>query len=99
MKSLTLSKSDKLLFNKSSMDIFMSNLYVKGSFVASALDIVDLDGISPAAFRDFTSLVPQFHQMLLFGSLMIHLTMCFQLKYQKMMYPMKRLKTFLLQTK
>ena len=40
------------------MDIFMSNLYVKGSFVASALDIVDLDGISPAAFRDFTSLVP-----------------------------------------
>ena len=36
----------------------MSNFYVKGSFVASALDIVDLDGISPAAFRDFTSLVP-----------------------------------------
>ena len=34
----------------------MSNLYVNGAFVASALTIVDLDGINPAAFRDFTSL-------------------------------------------
>jgi len=36
------------------MDLSMSNLNVLGAFVASALAIADLDGKSPAAFRDFS---------------------------------------------
>ena len=35
------------------MDKSISNLYVIGAFVASALAKVDLDGKSPVVFKDF----------------------------------------------
>jgi len=45
------------------MDLCISNLNVLGAFVASALAIVDLDGKSLAAFRDYT-LFPDFSPIL-----------------------------------
>ena len=36
------------------MDMYMSNLYIIGAFVARALAIVDPDGKSPTTFSELT---------------------------------------------